>query len=120
MGKSQIYYPEHILVYRRLEDLLLSYRGFWLFLDRLSGLLFGGGGSCTTLSPGLRGGGLESQFGRGPRTLGQEGDGFVLLVPWVQAGRVFSGYPTGGIDSQIAGQSSTACFVSSIVVRTDR
>ena len=31
-GKSQIYYPEHILVYERLEDLLLSCRGsdsFW-------------------------------------------------------------------------------------------
>ena len=24
LGKSQIYYPEHILVYERLEDLLLS------------------------------------------------------------------------------------------------
>ena len=37
LGKSQTYYPEHILVYGRLEDLLLSCRGFWLFLDRLSG-----------------------------------------------------------------------------------
>ena len=27
LGKSQIYYPEHILVYGRLEDLLLSCRG---------------------------------------------------------------------------------------------
>ena len=27
-GKSQIYYSEHILVYGRLEDLLLSYHGF--------------------------------------------------------------------------------------------
>ena len=35
-GKSQIYYPEHILVYGRLEDLLLSCHGFRLFLDRLS------------------------------------------------------------------------------------
>ena len=26
LGKSQIYYPEHILVYGRLEDLLLSCR----------------------------------------------------------------------------------------------
>ena len=41
-----------------------------LFLDRLLGFLFGGGGPCTALSPGLRGGGLESQFGWGPRTLG--------------------------------------------------
>ena len=27
LGKSQTYYPEHILVYGRLEDLLLSCRG---------------------------------------------------------------------------------------------
>ena len=76
---------------------LLSWIQF--FLDRLSGFYFGGGGPCTALSPGLRGGGLESQFGRGPRTPEQEGDGLVLLVPWVQAGRVFLGYPAGGIDS---------------------
>ena len=82
---------------------MLSCRGFWLFLDRLSGFLFGGGGPCTALSPGLRGGGLESQIGRGPRTLGQEGDGLVLLVPWIQAGCVFSGYPARSIDSRIAG-----------------
>ena len=32
LGKSQTYYPEHILGYERLKDLLLSYRGsgsFW-------------------------------------------------------------------------------------------
>ena len=27
LGKSQIYYPEHILMYGRLEDLLLYCRG---------------------------------------------------------------------------------------------
>ena len=27
LGKSQTYYPEHILVYGRLKDLLLSCRG---------------------------------------------------------------------------------------------
>ena len=52
-----------------------------------------------TLSPGLRGGGLESQFGRGPRHPGQAGDGLVLLVPGVQAGHVFMGYPAGDIGS---------------------
>ena len=67
LGKSQTYYPEHILVYGRLEDLLLSCHGFWLFLDRLSEWFLGIGGPCTALSPGLRGGGLESQFGWGPR-----------------------------------------------------
>ena len=70
-----------------------------LFPDRLLVFLFGGGGPCTALSSGLRGGGLESQFGRGPRHPGQEGDGLVLLMSWVQVGRAFSGYPVGGIDS---------------------
>ena len=44
----------------------------------------------------------------------------VLLVPWVQAGHVFSGYLARGIDSRIAEQSGTACFVSSTIVRTER
>ena len=41
----------------RLFALLSQIR---LFSDRLSGFLFGGGGPCTALSPGLRGEGLES------------------------------------------------------------
>ena len=65
LGKSHIYYPEHILGYGRREDLLLSCRGFWLFSDRLIGG-GDGGGPYTALSPGLRSGGLESKFGRGP------------------------------------------------------
>ena len=83
-------------------------------------VVFGLGGPCTALSLELRGEGLESQFGWGPRHLGQKGDGLVLLVPWVQAGRVFLGYPARGIDFQIIGQSGTACFMSSTVVRTER
>ena len=79
-----------------------------------------GGGPCTALSSELRNGGLESKFGRGPRHPGQEGNGLVLLVPRVQAGRVFSGYQAGGIDSRIAAQSGTACLRFSIVVRTER
>ena len=39
LGKSQIYYLEHILMYERLKDLLLSCRGFCLFSNRLSGFL---------------------------------------------------------------------------------
>ena len=31
LGKSQTYYPKHILGYMCLEDLLLYYHGFWLF-----------------------------------------------------------------------------------------
>ena len=40
LSKSQTYYPEHILGYGRLEELLLSFRGFLLFLDRLSGFFW--------------------------------------------------------------------------------
>ena len=80
---------------------------------------FGFGGPCTALSPGLRDGGLESQFGWGPGHPGQESDGLVLLVPGVPVGRVFSGYATRGIDSRIAGLSGMACLRFSIVVRTE-
>ena len=66
---------------------------------------FGLGGPYTALSPGLRGGGLESQFGWRPGHLGQEGDGLVLLVPWVQAGRVFLGYLARDIGSRIVAES---------------
>ena len=59
----------------------------------------GGGGPCTTLSLGLRSGGLESKFGRGPGHPGQKSGGLVLLVPGVQMGRVFSEHPAGHIDS---------------------
>ena len=89
-------------MYGRREGLLLSYHGFRLFLDRL----IGGGdgvGLSTTLSPGLRSGGLESKFGRGPGHPGQESDGLVLLVLGVQARCVSLGHPAGGIDSRIAG-----------------
>ena len=95
---------------------LLSW--IWLFLDRLIGG-GDGGGPYTALSPGLRSGGLETKFGRGPRHLGQEGDGLVLLVPGVQAGRVFSGHPARHIDSRITGRSGMACLVFSTVVRTE-
>ena len=63
LGKSHIYYPKHILMYGRLEDLLLSCCGSGSFRTDCQGFYFGGGGPCTALSPGLRGGGLESQFG---------------------------------------------------------
>ena len=68
LGKSQTYYPEHILVYGCREGLLLSCHGFWLFPDWLIGG-GDGGGLSTTLSLGLRSGGLESKFGWGPRPL---------------------------------------------------
>ena len=65
-----------VWVQGRLVALLLQ---IWLFPDRLIGG-GDGGGPCTTLSPGLRSGGLESKFGWGHRHPGQEGDGLVLLV----------------------------------------
>ena len=79
----------------RLVALLLWIR---LFPDHL---IRGGdgGGPCTALSLGLKSGGLESKFGRGPGHTGQEGDVLVLLVPRVQAGRMFSGHPAGHIGS---------------------
>ena len=78
-----------------------------------------GGGPCTALSPGLRSGGLESKFGWGPGHLRQESDGLVLLVPRVQAGRVFSGHSAGLIDSRIIGKSGTACLWFCTVVRNE-
>ena len=60
--RSHTYYIEHILVYGSREGSLLSCHGFWLFLDWLIGG-GDGGGLSTTLSPGLRCGGLESKFG---------------------------------------------------------
>ena len=59
--RSQTYYLEHILACGGREDSLLSYHGFWLFLDRLIGSEDGGGLSAT-LSPGLRSESLESKF----------------------------------------------------------
>ena len=56
----------------------------------------------------------------GPGHLGQESDESVLLVPGVQAGRVFSGHLAGHIDSRIVGRSGMACLRFSIVVRTKR
>ena len=58
LGRSQTYYPEYILMYGRLEDLLLSCRGSGSFRTDCQGFIFGGGGLCTALSPGLCGGGL--------------------------------------------------------------
>ena len=78
----------------------------------------GGGGPCTALSPGLRGRGLESKFGRGLGHPGQESGGLVLLVPGVQVGHVSLGHPAGHIDSQIAGLSGTAYLRFSTIVRT--
>ena len=83
-------------------------------------VVFGLGGPCTALSLGLRGEGLESQFGRGPRHPGQEGDGLVLLVPRVQAGRVFLGYPAGALIHESPGNPVRLVLGPNTVVRTRR
>ena len=88
LGKSQTYYPEHILGYRRREGLLLSCRGFRLFSDRLIGGEDGGGLS-TALSPGLRSEGLESKFGRGPRPRDRRVVGWSCLCLGYKRGMCF-------------------------------
>jgi hypothetical protein len=66
--RSQTYYPKHILAYesRKTHCCLIvgsdSFRTDWLKARK-------GGGLSTTLGPGLKCGGLESKFGRGPRPL---------------------------------------------------
>ena len=60
-------------------------------------VVFGLVGPCTALSPGLRGGDLESQFGWGPGHPRQEGDRLVLLVSGVQVGVCFRGTQLGAL-----------------------
>ena len=86
--RSQTYYPEHILVYGSREGSLLSCRRFHLFLDRLIGGRDGGGVS-TTLSPGLRCGGLESKLRRGPRPLDRRVVGWSCLCLGYKQGVCF-------------------------------
>ena len=88
LAKSQTYYPEHIPVYGRREGLLLSCRGFWLFSDRLIGGRDGRGLS-TTLSLGLRCGGLESKFGRRPGPLDRRVMGWSYLCVGYKRGMCF-------------------------------
>ena len=88
LGKSQTYYPEHILRYGHLEDLLLSCRGSGFFrTDCLGG--FWVGGPSTALSPGLRSGGLESKFGRGPGPRNRRVVGWSCLCLWYKRGMCF-------------------------------
>ena len=64
-------------------------------------VVLGLGGPCTTLSLGLRSGGLESQIGRVPRPRDRRVVGWSCL---------FLGYK----------QSGMACLRSSTIVRTER
>ena len=75
-------------MYGHREGLLLSCRGFRLFLDRLIGGEDGGGLS-TKISPRLRSGGLESKFGWGPRPHDKNGMGWSYLYLWYKWGVCF-------------------------------
>ena len=101
------------------EGSLLYCRGFGLFLDRLIG------GRETWRSKHhtetrSQVWGLGVQVWTETWTPWQESGGLVLLVPRVQAGRVFQGTQLWYIGSWITGQSSTICLQSSSVVRTRR
>ena len=103
LGKSQTYYPEHILGYGRLEDLLLSCHGFWLFPNRLSWCFFGLGGPYTTLRLGLRGRGLESQFRQGPRPYDRRVVGWSYLCLGYKRGVCFRGTQLGALIRESTG-----------------
>jgi hypothetical protein len=99
--KSQIYYPEHIHAYGSGKTCYSLVMGFGSF--RTDWLETGIGGSLsTTLRPGLKCGGLESKFGRGPKTRDKSGTGWSRLCLGCKRGVCFSGYPAGHINSRIA------------------
>ena len=60
-------------------------------------VVFGLGGPCTALSPGLRGGGLESQFGRGPRPPDWRVVGWSCLCLGYKRGVCFRGTQLGAL-----------------------
>jgi hypothetical protein len=63
--------------------------------------ILGWGGLSITLRPGLQCWGLRVRAWTGTWTPWQEWNGLILLVPGVQARRVFSGHPAGHIHSRI-------------------
>ena len=75
--RSQTYYPEHILAYgsgKACYSFIAgsgSFRTYWLEAGK--------GGRSTILKPGLKCGGLESKFGRGPRPRDRSGMGWSYL-----------------------------------------
>ena len=97
LGRSQTYYLEHILVYGHLEDLLLSCRGSSSFWTDYQGFILGGGGLCIALSPGLRGRGLESQFGWGSGPRNRRVVGWFCLCLGYKQGVCFQGTQLGAL-----------------------
>jgi hypothetical protein len=102
--KSQIYCPEHILAYGSGKTCFSLVMGSGSFRTGFLGWLYilGWGGLSTILMPGLQCWGLRVRAWTRTWTPWQEWNGLVLLVPGVQARRVFSGHPAGHIDSRIA------------------
>ena len=60
-------------------------------------VVFGLGGLCTALSLGLRGGGLESQFGRGRGPHDRRIVGWSCLCPGYKRGMYFRGTQLGAL-----------------------
>jgi hypothetical protein len=94
-------YPEHILAdgaRKTCYSLVMgssSFRTDWLE----AGI---GGGLSTTLRPGLKCGGLESKFGRGPGTHDRSGTGWSRSCLGCERGVCFSRYLAGHIGLWIA------------------
>ena len=89
--RSQTYYPEHILSFgsgKTRYALVVgsdSFRTDWLEAGK-------GGGLSTILRPGLKCGGLESKFGREPRSRDRSGMGWSCLCMGTNE-TCISGYP---------------------------
>jgi hypothetical protein len=117
--RSQIYCPKHILAYgsgKARNSLVVGFGSFWT--DWLEAEV--GGGLSTALRPGLKCGGLESKFRRGPGSLDISGMGWSCLCLGYKRDVCFSGVPSWAI---LIRESSFLCdgttwLWSGTVVRT--
>ena len=66
-------------------------------------VVFGLGGPCTALSPGLRGGGLESLFERVPGPQDRTVMGWSCLCPGYKRGMCFQGPQLGALIYESSG-----------------
>ena len=118
--RSRTYYSEHILAYgsgKARYALVVSsgsFRTDWLEAEK-------GGGLSTILRPGLKCGGLESKFGRGPGPCDRSGMGWSCLCLGYKRGVCF-GVPSWDTlvhESPFLWDGTTWLW-SSTVVRTER
>jgi hypothetical protein len=92
--KSQTYYPEHILTFGSGKACYSLVMGFDSF--RTDWLEAGiGGGLSTARRPGLKRGGLESKFGRGPGPLDRSKICWSCLCQGYKRGVCFFGTQLG-------------------------